>query len=36
MRSLYHFAAAGFAPLRLQRLRQHKPKPTVFTPKLLE
>jgi hypothetical protein len=36
MRSLYHSAAARFAPLRLQRLRQQKPKPTIFTPKPLE
>jgi len=36
MRSLDHSAAAAFAPLRLQRLRQQKPNPTVFTPKPLE
>jgi hypothetical protein len=36
MRSLYHSAAAAFAPLRLQRLGQQKPKPAVFTPKPLE
>jgi hypothetical protein len=36
MRALYLSAAAGVAPLRLQRLRQQKPKPTVFTPKPLE
>jgi hypothetical protein len=36
MRSLDHSAAAGFAPLRLQHLRQQKPKPTVLTRQTLE